>query len=49
VDHGGRGGHQDGARDPRRCVKQGGDPTQFEIPEFAFECNSKFRTTLYSN
>jgi hypothetical protein len=49
VDHGGHVGHQDGARDPRKCATQGGGPSQFRIQESDFESNSESRTTLPSN
>jgi hypothetical protein len=41
--------HQEGTREARRCTHQGGDPIQFEIPEFDFESNSEFRITPASN
>jgi hypothetical protein len=41
--------HQEGAGEARRCAYQFGDPIQFGIPEFNFESNSEFRTTLASN
>jgi hypothetical protein len=41
--------HQEGAEEARRCTHQGGDPIQFGIPEFDFESNSEYRTTLASN
>jgi hypothetical protein len=46
-DHGGQTEHKEGAGEPRRCAREGGEPIQFGIAEF--ESNSEFRTTLYSN
>jgi hypothetical protein len=46
-DYGGQTEHQEGAREPRRCAREGGEPIRFEIAEF--ESNSEFRTTSYSN
>jgi hypothetical protein len=46
-DHGGQTEHQEGAGEPRRCAREGGEPIQLGITEF--ESNSEFRTTLYSN
>jgi hypothetical protein len=46
-DHGGQMKHQDGAGEPRRRAREGGEPIQFRIAEF--ESNSESRTTLYSN
>jgi hypothetical protein len=46
-DHGGQMEHQEGAREPRRRAREGGEPIQFRITEF--ESNSESRTTLYSN
>jgi hypothetical protein len=45
--HGGQTEHQEGAEEPRRCAREGGEPIQFGIAEF--ESNSESRTTLYSN
>jgi hypothetical protein len=39
--------HQEGAGEPRRCAREGGEPIQFGIAEF--ESNSESRTTSYSN
>jgi hypothetical protein len=49
VDHGGHVGHQEGAIEPRRCARQGGDPIQFRIIESDFESNSEFKTILPLN
>jgi hypothetical protein len=46
-DHRGQTEHQEGAREPRRCAREGGEPIQFGIAEF--ESNSESRTSLYSN
>jgi hypothetical protein len=46
-DHGGQTDHQEGAGEPRRRAREGGEPIQFEIAEF--ESNSESRTILYSN
>jgi hypothetical protein len=46
-DHGGQTEHQEGAGEPRRCAREGGEPIQFGIAEF--ESNSESRTTSYSN
>jgi hypothetical protein len=46
-DHGGQTEHQEGAGEPRRCAREGGEPIQLGIAEF--ESNSESRTTLYSN
>jgi hypothetical protein len=46
-DHGGQTEHQEGAGEPRRCTREGGEPIQFGIAEF--ESNSESRTTSYSN
>jgi hypothetical protein len=46
-DYGGQTEHQEGAREPRRCAREGGEPIRFGIAEF--ESNSEFRTTSYSN
>jgi hypothetical protein len=46
-DHGGQMEHQEGAGEPRRRAREGGEPIQFGITEF--ESNSESRTTLYSN
>jgi hypothetical protein len=39
--------HQEGAGEPRRHAREGGEPIQFGIAEF--DSNSESRTTLYSN
>jgi hypothetical protein len=39
--------HQEGAREPMRHAREGGEPIQFRIAEF--ESNSESRTTLYLN
>jgi hypothetical protein len=46
-DHGGQMEHQEGAGEPRRRTREGGEPIQFRIAEF--ESNPKSRTTSYSN
>jgi hypothetical protein len=46
-DHGGQTEHQEGAGEPRRRAREGGEPIQFRIDEF--ESNSESRTTSYSN
>jgi hypothetical protein len=46
-DHGGQTEHQEGAGEPRRRAREGGEPIQFKIAEF--ESNSEPRTTSYSN
>jgi hypothetical protein len=46
-DHGGQMEHQEGAGEPRRRAREGGEPIQFGIAEF--ESNSESRTTSYSN
>jgi hypothetical protein len=46
-DHGGQTKHQEGAGEPRRRAREGGEPIQFRIAEF--KSNSESRTTLYSN
>jgi hypothetical protein len=46
-DHGGQMKHQEGAGEPRRRAREGGEPIQFEIAEF--ESNSESRTTSYLN
>jgi hypothetical protein len=46
-DHGGQTEHQDGAGEPSRCAREGGEPIQFGIAEF--ESNSESKTTSYSN
>jgi hypothetical protein len=46
-DHGEQTEHQEGAGEPRRRAREGGEPIQFGIAEF--ESNSEFRTTSYSN
>jgi hypothetical protein len=39
-------GHQECAGEARRCTRQSEDLIQFGIPEFDFEPNSEFSTTL---
>jgi hypothetical protein len=39
--------HQEGAGEPRRHAREGGEPIQFGIAEF--ESNSESRITSYSN
>jgi hypothetical protein len=46
-EHGRQMEYQEGAGEPRRRAREGGEPIQFEIVEF--ESNSKSKTTLYSN
>jgi hypothetical protein len=46
-DHGGQTEHQEGAGEPRRCAREGGEPIQFGIAEF--ESNSESRTISYLN
>jgi hypothetical protein len=46
-DYVGQTEHQEGAGEPRRCAREGGEPIQFRIAEF--ESNSEYRTTSYSN
>jgi hypothetical protein len=46
-DHGGQTEHQEGAGEPRRRAREGGEPIQFGITEFEF--NSESTTNLYSN
>jgi hypothetical protein len=46
-DHGGQTEHQEGAGEPRRRAREGGEPIQFGIAEF--KSNSEYRTTSYSN
>jgi hypothetical protein len=46
-DHGGQMEYQEGAGEPRRRAREGGEPIQFGIVEF--EYNSESRTTSYSN
>jgi hypothetical protein len=46
-DYGGQTEHQEGAGEPRRCAREGGEPIQFGIVEF--ESNSQSRTSSYSN
>jgi hypothetical protein len=46
-DYGGQTEHQEGAGEPSRHAREGGEPIQFEIAEF--ESNSEFKTTSYSN
>jgi hypothetical protein len=45
--HGGQAKHQEGSGEPRRRVREGGEPIQFRIVKF--ESNSESRITLYSN
>jgi hypothetical protein len=46
-DHEGQTEQQEGAEEPRRRAREGGEPIQFVIAEF--ESNSESRTTSYSN
>jgi hypothetical protein len=46
-DHEGKMEHQEGAGEPRRRAREGGEPIQFEIAEF--ESNSESKITSYSN
>jgi hypothetical protein len=46
-DHGGQTEHQEGAGEPSRHAREGGEPIQFGIVEF--ESNSESRITSYSN
>jgi hypothetical protein len=46
-DHGGQMEHQEGAGEPMRRAREGGEPIQFGITEF--KSNSECRTTSYSN
>jgi hypothetical protein len=46
-DIGGQTEHQEGAGEPRRQAREGGEPIQFGIAEF--ESNSESRTNSYSN
>jgi hypothetical protein len=46
-DHGGQTEHQEGAGEPRRRAREGGEPIQFRIAEF--ESTSESKTTSYSN
>jgi hypothetical protein len=46
-DHEGQTEHQEGAGEPRRHAREGGEPIQFGIVEF--ESNSEYKTTSYSN
>jgi hypothetical protein len=46
-DHGGQAEHQEGAGEPRRRAREGGEPIQFRIAEF--KSNSEYRTASYSN
>jgi hypothetical protein len=46
-DHRGQMEYQEGAREPRRRAREGGEPIQFGIAKF--ESNSESRTILYSN
>jgi hypothetical protein len=39
--------HQDGAGEPMRHAREGGEPIQFGIAKF--KSNSESRTTSYSN
>jgi hypothetical protein len=39
--------HQEGAGEPRRHAREGGEPIQLGFAEF--ESNSESRTTLYLN
>jgi hypothetical protein len=44
VDHGGQTEHQEGAREPRRHAREGGEPIQFGIAEF--KSNSESMTLV---
>jgi hypothetical protein len=46
-DHGGKTEHKEGAGEPRRRAREGGEPIQFRIVEF--ESNSESRTSSYLN
>jgi hypothetical protein len=46
-DYGGQMEHQEGAGEPRRRAREGGEPIQFGIAKF--ESNSESRTISYSN
>jgi hypothetical protein len=46
-DNGGQMEHQEGAGEPSRRAREGGEPNQFGIIEF--ESNSESRTTSYLN
>jgi hypothetical protein len=46
-DHRGQMEHQEGAGEPRRRAREGGEPIQFGIAEF--KSNSESRTISYSN
>jgi hypothetical protein len=46
-DHGGQTEHPEGAGEPRRRAREGGEPIQFGIAEF--ESNSESRIISYSN
>jgi hypothetical protein len=46
-DHGGQTEHQEGAGEPRRRIREGGEPIEFGIAEF--ESNSEYRTISYLN
>jgi hypothetical protein len=46
-DYAGQTEHQEGAGEPRRRAREGGEPIQFRIAKF--ESNSESRTTSYSN
>jgi hypothetical protein len=42
-------GHQEGAREARKCAHQGGNPSQLRIQGSNFESNLKSSTTLPLN
>jgi hypothetical protein len=44
-DHEGQTEHQEGAGEPRRCAREGGEPIQFGITEFIFKLTSRLHTT----
>jgi hypothetical protein len=46
-DDGGQTEHQEGAIEPRRRAREGGEPIQFKIAEF--ESNSEYMTISYAN
>jgi hypothetical protein len=46
-DHAGQTEHQEGAGEPMRRAREGGEPIQFGITEF--ESNLESRTTSYTN
>jgi hypothetical protein len=46
-DHGGQTEHQEGAGEPRRRIREGGEPIEFGIAEF--KSNSEYRTISYLN